>query len=55
MKSNGQVLVSGKTVYFGVGGGMRQFEKLVSDSGLKCDQVKVFDTGLKREILKILL
>ena len=55
LKSGGQVLVAGKTFYFGVGGGMRQFEKVVKDSGMKCDIVKSYDTGVKREIMKIQL
>lgn len=53
LKDDGHVLVAGKTLYFGVGGGMRQFEKLVKESGLECETVKTCDTGVKREILKI--
>ena len=55
LKQEGKVLVAGKTFYFGVGGGMRQFEKIVQDSGLKSELVKSYDTGVKREILKIQL
>ena len=55
LKQEGKVLVAGKTFYFGVGGGMRQFEKVVKDSGLKSEIVKSYDTGVKREILKIQL
>ena len=55
LKKDGEVLVAGKTFYFGVGGGMRQFEAVVKESGLCCDTVKTFDTGVKREILKISL
>jgi len=53
LKDDGHVLVAGKTLYFGVGGGMRQFETLVKQSGLECETVKTCDTGVKREILKI--
>ena len=53
LKDDGHVLVAGKTLYFGVGGGMRQFETLVTQSGLECETVKTCDTGVKREILNI--
>ena len=53
LKDDGHVLVAGKTQYFGVGGGMRQFETLVRQSDLECSAVKTFDAGVKREILKI--
>ena len=53
LKDDGHVLVAGKTLYFGVGGGMRQFETLVEQCGMECFAAKTFDTGVKREILKI--
>ena len=53
LKDDGHVLVAGKTQYFGVGGGMRQFETLVRRSDLECGAVKAFDAGVKRIILKI--
>ena len=53
LKDDGHVLVAGKTLYFGVGGGMRQFETLAKQSGLECVSVKTCDTGVKREIIKI--
>lgn len=54
-KRNGEVLVGAKTFYFGVGGGVRQFENLVKKSGLKVETVREIDEGVKREILKIIL
>ena len=53
LKDDGHVLVAGKTLYFGVGGGMRQFETSAKQSGLECVSVKTCDTGVKREIIKI--
>ena len=55
LKKDGEVLVSGKTFYFGVGGGMRQFEGVVRDAKLDCEQVKTFNSGVTREILKVKL
>ena len=55
LKKDGDVLVSGKTFYFGVGGGMRQFESVLKHENLDCSQVKTFDSGVKREILKVKL
>jgi len=55
LKKNGEVIVSGKTFYFGVGGGMRQFEEVVRDAKMNCDQVKTFNSGVTREILKVTL
>ncbi|KAF7385396.1 hypothetical protein HZH68_013826 [Vespula germanica] len=54
LKPNGIGLIAAKTYYFGVGGGMRQFEAIVKED-------KMFDTevvwrnskGLQREILKL--
>ena len=53
---NGFALLGAKSYYFGVGGGTRQFEALVSMRGkLDSEVVKVFDCGTanKREILKV--
>lgn len=55
---NGLALVSAKSYYFGVGGGTRQFEALISERGkMDCKVVKVFDCGAanKREILRLQL
>lgn len=54
LKREGEVLVAAKTFYFGVGGGLRQFENLVKQENLKSEIVKTFDnSGVKREIMKI--
>ena len=55
LKTDGEVLVAGKTFYFGVGGGMRQFVKVAEEANLVCSQVKTYETGVKREIIKITL
>ncbi|XP_029669302.1 histidine protein methyltransferase 1 homolog [Formica exsecta] len=54
LKINGFGFIAGKTYYFGVGGGMRQFENLVSKDG--CFDVKSVwrsQDGVNREILKL--
>ncbi|XP_067006440.2 histidine protein methyltransferase 1 homolog isoform X2 [Anabrus simplex] len=55
LKKNGTVYLAAKTYYFGVGGGMRQFEQVLHSHGCfntevcwKCSQ------GVQREILRIL-
>ncbi|XP_031787778.1 histidine protein methyltransferase 1 homolog [Nasonia vitripennis] len=51
---NGIGFIAGKTYYFGVGGGMRQFEELILKDGIF--DVKVVwksDEGLQREVLKL--
>jgi len=55
LKKNGQVLVAAKTVYFGVGGGLRQFEGMLSQNGLKFATVRTFDEGVNREIVSVTL
>ena len=55
LKKDGEVLVAGKTFYFGVGGGMRQFENVLKQEKLDCSQVKTFYSGVKREIMKVKL
>ncbi|XP_063228353.1 histidine protein methyltransferase 1 homolog isoform X2 [Bacillus rossius redtenbacheri] len=54
LKINGTVFLAAKTYYFGVGGGLRQFEQLLEEDGVmessvcwKCSE------GVQREILKI--
>jgi len=54
-KKGGQVLVAAKTVYFGVGGGVRQFVEVVKDAGLLVEVVHTFEGGVNREILKVTL
>ncbi|XP_024872743.1 histidine protein methyltransferase 1 homolog [Temnothorax curvispinosus] len=54
LKDDGAVFVAGKTYYFGVGGGMRQFENLILKDG--CFDVKSVwrsQDGVNREILKL--
>ena len=54
-KVGGEILVAAKTFYFGVGGGVRQFEELVKRSGLSVETVKKYEDGVKREIMRITL
>ncbi|XP_058807649.1 histidine protein methyltransferase 1 homolog isoform X2 [Phymastichus coffea] len=54
LKTNGIGFVAGKTYYFGIGGGMRQFEELVLREGFF--DIKIVwksSEGLQREILKL--
>ena len=54
LKRDGEVLVAAKTFYFGVGGGLRQFEELLKQENLNSEIVKTFDNGgVKREIIRI--
>lgn len=56
LTKDGIAYVAAKTYYFGVGGGMRQFESEVKNSGmLKCEVCwKSQNTeGIQREILKV--
>ena len=56
LKKEGEVLVAAKTFYFGVGGGLRQFENLVKQENLNSDIVKTFESsGVRREIMRITL
>ena len=49
------MLVAAKTVYFGVGGGLRQFEGMLTQKGLNFTTVKTFDEGVNREIVSVTL
>ena len=49
------MLVAAKTVYFGVGGGLRQFERMLSQANLNFATVKAFDGGVNREIVSVTL
>lgn len=54
LKHNGVALVAAKTYYFGVGGGCRDFEKLIKDDGsLQSEVVFVVSENVQREILKV--
>ncbi|XP_011156662.1 histidine protein methyltransferase 1 homolog isoform X2 [Solenopsis invicta] len=54
LKADGAVFVAGKTYYFGVGGGMRQFENIVLKDGyFDVESVWRSQDGVNREILKL--
>ena len=54
LATDGVVLLAAKVHYFGVGGGLRQFEgELAKKETWNFETVKTIDAGLKREILKI--
>ncbi|XP_076765968.1 histidine protein methyltransferase 1 homolog [Xylocopa sonorina] len=54
LKQDGIGFIAGKTYYFGVGGGMRQFQNLIEEDGIfDVDIVWKSKEGLQREILKI--
>lgn len=53
ISDNGAIYVAAKTCYFGVGGGVRQFETAVTDAGLVSEVVWKNNSGIQREILKI--
>ncbi|XP_011300889.1 histidine protein methyltransferase 1 homolog [Fopius arisanus] len=54
LKKDGIGYIAGKTYYFGVGGGMRQFENLVlKDKALSVEKVWKSEEGLQREVLKL--
>ncbi|CAB4069980.1 unnamed protein product [Lepeophtheirus salmonis] len=53
LKDDGYIFLASKIHYFGVGGGLRQFERTL-DSQWSYETVKKFDeSGLQREIIKI--
>ncbi|XP_067142268.1 histidine protein methyltransferase 1 homolog [Centruroides vittatus] len=52
LKSNGRIYLAAKTYYFGVGGGLRQFEEEVGKEGVFTAEVcQVFNIGVQREII----
>lgn len=54
LKPDGVVYVAAKTYYFGVGGGLRQFEKAIQENGLlNCEICWKSTDGIRREILRI--
>lgn len=54
LKDDGVALVAAKTYYFGVGGGCRDFEKLIKDDGnLQSEVVFVVSENVQREILQV--
>ncbi|GAB0091556.1 histidine protein methyltransferase 1 homolog [Sergentomyia squamirostris] len=52
LKKNGSVILAAKTYYFGVGGGLRQFEELLSGR-MQNSVVWKNSDGVTREIIKI--
>ena len=55
---NGRILLAAKVNYFGVGGGLRQFEAALNDANKKHPKwafrtVRIIDENVKREILEI--
>lgn len=56
LNTDGVVLVAAKTYYFGVGGGLRQFEELIaSDKRFRFKVVWSSKEGVGREILELRL
>ncbi|KAJ1526954.1 hypothetical protein ONE63_008501 [Megalurothrips usitatus] len=54
LKTSGCVYLAAKTYYFGVGGGLRQFENLLKEDGfLKSEICWKCPSGVSREIIKI--
>ncbi|XP_076643359.1 histidine protein methyltransferase 1 homolog [Halictus rubicundus] len=54
LKQDGVGFIAAKSYYFGVGGGMRQFQSLIEDDGIfNVEIVWKSQQGLQREILKI--
>lgn len=54
LSKSGKVFVAAKTCYFGVGGGVRQFERAINENGsFKCDVCWKNADGIQREILRI--
>lgn len=52
LKDDGKVYVAAKTYYFGVGGGLRQFEKLIEkDQRFNYKSVWLSTEGVNREII----
>lgn len=50
----GEAYIASKTYYFGVGGGTRDFIRMVeSDNHFAVDVIAQIGTGVKREILKL--
>lgn len=54
LKSDGIIYLGAKTVYFGVGGCISEFEKaLNTDETFNCEKAWTCESGVLREILKI--
>ncbi|XP_068633130.1 histidine protein methyltransferase 1 homolog isoform X2 [Battus philenor] len=54
LSKDGNIYVAAKTCYFGVGGGMRQFESQIEKTGcLISESVWKSSSGVQREIIKV--
>ena len=53
LSDDGFVLLAAKVHYFGVGGGLRLFEKALEKAGFQYKTLQKFDEGVKREIIEI--
>lgn len=54
LNDNGIVYLAGKTFYFGVGGGMRQFENIVNEEKkFNIKNIWKSENGVQREIMKL--
>lgn len=54
LETEGKIVLAAKVHYFGVGGGLRQFEEFLQKDGRwKVETVLKVDAGVKREILEI--
>ena len=54
LKKDGKAFIAAKIHYFGVGGGLRQFEQeLIKTNKWSVKTVKTIETGVKREILQL--
>ena len=53
LKEGGSVLLAAKIHYFGVGGGLRQFEDVAANSSWTTENVAKIDSEVKREIIRL--
>ena len=53
LKEDGSVLVAAKIHYFGVGGGLRQFEGAAAKSSWTTESVTKIESEVKREIIRL--
>ena len=53
LKEGGSVLVAAKIHYFGVGGGLRQFEGAAAKSSWMTESVAKIESEVKREIIRL--
>ena len=53
LKEGGSVLVAAKIHYFGVGGGLRQFEEVAAKSSWTTENVAKIESEVKREVIRL--